>query len=132
MRSAAAQQYAEEDLRPAVEYVGKAERISKWTSQKKAKEDIQQMLDLDDRWVYRALKVIHSLQTEHEKTAHTTFEANKVGFGAFDAEFMTDMAEVLKKYGKLSPKQLAVTRRKIKHYWKQLMLVARGELKVNV
>lgn len=98
--------------------------MSRWKTQKQAKEELQALLDVNDRAVYRAILVVYANQTDAEKQCGATIEDNKKGFGAFDAEFMTSMAENLKKYGRLTPKQMAIARNKIKHYWKQLMIAA--------
>lgn len=124
MAMTAAQQYADEEAR--TEPVKIIPR--NWKTQKQAKEELQKLLDTNDRAVYRALLVIYSKQTEYEKNAGATVADNGVGFGAFDAEFLTDMVASLKEYGRLTPKQLAITRNKMKHYWKQLMKIAKGEL----
>jgi hypothetical protein len=88
------------------------------------KETVQALLDKSDRAVVRALKAIYALQTDQEKNAHTTREHNGVGFSAFDAPFLTDMVLSLDRYGQLTPKQMAITRNKIKRYWRQLVEIA--------
>lgn len=111
---------------------------------KQEKELIQTGLLNNPRWSQRALEVIYQLQTEDEKCSHQTSHDNKVGFTAFDAEFLTDIAKKLKSakdakqphfdwkpYGindlYLSRKQLAVVGKMMTKYWRQLMNLKRAK-----
>ncbi|QIN95275.1 hypothetical protein DLP3_112 [Stenotrophomonas phage vB_SmaS_DLP_3] len=105
--------------------------MSKWPTQKAAKEAIQQLLETNDRAVYRAIKLINDRQTEGEKARHAAEEENGVGFSKFDAEFMSNMAHAVTQYGKLTERQMQFARPKIKRYWKQLMEIA-NEKEQNV
>ena len=94
------------------------------------KAKIHALLDAKPAAVTRGLLAIYALQTESEKASAATRDANGVGFSAFDAPFLTDIAERVKRGYTLSPKQMAVTRNKLKHYWRQLAAIAneqRGE-----
>ena len=90
------------------------------------KKNIQELLDKSDKAVIRALLTIYDFQTNDEKASHTTRLHNNVGFSAYDADFLSDLAENLNsgKYRTLTPKQLAVCRNKMKRYWRQLVEVA--------
>lgn len=88
------------------------------------KDNIQKMLDENDRAVCRALVAIYERQTEHEKCIGQTREHNGIGFSAFDAEFLSSLAEQVKTRGTLSPRQLELARKKIKSYWRQLVEIA--------
>lgn len=88
------------------------------------KETIQELLDNNNRAVVKALLAIHSRQTAAEQAGHHTREVNGVGFSKFDAPFLTDMVRAVQRYGSLTPKQMAVTRNKMKRYWRQLLEVA--------
>lgn len=94
------------------------------------KTAIQDLLMESDRAVLRAVTAIYSLQTESEKLSHMTSVDNKVGFSAFDADILSSFAEQIKYRGGLSVKQMAIARNKMKRYWRQLVLIANGELKV--
>lgn len=89
-----------------------------------SKEAIQTMLATNDKAVCRALVAIYSRQTEHEKCIGQTKEHNGVGFSAFDAEFLSSLAEQVKTRGTLSPRQLELARKKVKSYWRQLLEIA--------
>lgn len=91
-------------------------------------EEIKQMLLTDDRVLYGALKKLYQYQTESEKEHKETTESNGVGFSAYDAEFMTSVAEFLIKNGFLSDKQKMYTRKKIVKYSKQLAKIANHEI----
>lgn len=88
------------------------------------KQRIQQLLDGSDKAVMRAVVAIYDLQTQEEKNAQATRLANNVGFGAYDAAFLSDIAVRIKNGYTLSPKQLSVTRNKIKRYHRQLAEIA--------
>lgn len=88
------------------------------------KESIQSLLDRSDQAVTKALLAIYKLQTASEQAGHSTKEVNGVGFSQFDAPFLTDMVVALGRWGKLTPKQMAVTRNKIKRYHRQLVEIA--------
>jgi len=88
------------------------------------KENIQHLLATNDRAVERALVQIYYRQTDDEKNVHMTKHSNGVGFTAFDAEFLTELAQKCIKYNGLTEKQLAVARKKMTKYWKQLLEIA--------
>lgn len=92
-----------------------------WPSQAAAKREIQAAIDGNVQAVYKALLVIHSKQTQYEKSAQHTTEANGVGFGAFDAEFLSSLADKLTRFGCLTERQIEAARPKLRRYWKQLM-----------
>jgi hypothetical protein len=83
------------------------------------------MLLTNDRAVERAIIAIWKKQTSSEQLAQSTQEHNHVGFTAFDAEFLSSLAERLewKKYA-LTPKQLASGRKAILKYAGQLTSIA--------
>lgn len=88
------------------------------------KTSIHMMLDANSTAVVRALRAIAALQTDDELSGHHTRHTNGVGFSKFDAPFLTDMLLQINRGRTLSPKQLAVTRNKIKRYWRQLVEIA--------
>ena len=88
---------------------------------------IQDLLSKNDRAVIQALLAIYARQTEAEKATLTTKEDNGVGFNGIDGTILTSFAQWYQQKGFLSPKQLAISRNKMKHYWKQLLCVAEGK-----
>ncbi|ATS92371.1 hypothetical protein DLP05_115 [Stenotrophomonas phage vB_SmaS_DLP_5] len=98
--------------------------MSRWPSQKTAKEEIQALLDSNDRAVYRAIILINDRQTASEKAHNAAEEENGEGWSKFDAEFMSNMAHAIRQYGKLTERQMEFARPKIKRYWKQLMIIS--------
>ena len=87
------------------------------------KEKIIHLIDTNDKAVVRALIRIYERQTADEQSAHATTHHNGVGFGATDAQFLTDIAKKAQRYT-LSERQIAAVRKAIKKYWRQLMEVA--------
>lgn len=88
------------------------------------KQKIHDLLDKSDLAVTKALLAIYARQTASEQASQTTKEANGVGFGAFDADFCSDIAQKVQRGWKLSPKQMAVIRNKMKRYHRQLLEIA--------
>lgn len=97
-----------------------------------------QILDLlkrSDKAVEHALLVLYARQTADEQASGQTVEHNGMGFGAFDAEFLSSLAQqiVANKYGKpdgqrLSLRQMELARKKVLRYSKQLLSVANAGL----
>lgn len=94
-----------------------------WTA-----DAVKQLLLTDDRVLYGALKKLYEYQTADERESKETKESNGVGFTAFDAEFMTSVAEFLLKTGFLTESQKKYTRKKILKYSKQLAKIANHEI----
>lgn len=87
----------------------------KWTP-----DLIKERIETSDLAVKKALLRIWSYQTEAEKEVGQTRETNGVGFNGIDAEILTSFAEQLDKKGWLSPKQIAIARKKLKKYSRQI------------
>jgi hypothetical protein len=88
------------------------------------KEHIQHLLLNSDKAVGRALLQIYARQTEDEQRSKDTRHHNSMGFSGVDGEFLSDIAERYKRYNTLTEKQLAIVRRKMLKYWKQLLEIA--------
>lgn len=88
------------------------------------KASIQELLDKSDRAVLKALYAIYNLQTAAEQAGHSTREVNGVGFSQWDAPFLTDMVVKSRRWGSLTPGQMAATRNKMKRYHRQLVEIA--------
>jgi hypothetical protein len=85
---------------------------------------IQALVQGNDKAAIRALLAIYDRQTESEKAAQVTKESNGIGFSGCDSEILSSFAEWYKAKGYLSPKQLAIAKRKISRYWKQLLQIS--------
>jgi hypothetical protein len=87
------------------------------------KESIRELLEKNDRAVWRAVHRIYQNQTESEKMTENTHEDNGVGFTGADAYILTNFAKFYIKTGYLTTKQTAYARKKIKKYWRQLLQI---------
>ena len=85
------------------------------------KEKLQDLLDRNDEAVYRAMLRIYARQTSTEQAYQATTDWNSVGFTGVDGEIMSSFSEAYKKYGRLTVKQMAIARKKMKKYWSQLL-----------
>jgi hypothetical protein len=88
---------------------------------------IKQLLDSNQKAVERAIVAIYERQTADEKATHSTSKTNGVGFSQYDAEFLSSLAEWIKRGRSLSPRQLAIGRNKIKRYHRQLAEIANSK-----
>lgn len=96
------------------------------TDKKWTKEEIAAKLATDDKWLIRGLLAIYAHQTEEEKASDTTKEDNGIGFNAFDASILSDMAKQYKDWGRLTKRQLVIVRKCMKKYAGQLARIANG------
>ena len=91
----------------------------------KAREvNFRQKLETSRAWAERALVVLHDYQTQSERDAYSTTEHNGVGFTAWDAPLLSEMAEQLKRGQRLSDYQLRMAQRRVPKYARQLVAVA--------
>lgn len=89
------------------------------------KQEILHLLDTRADAVERALQVLYGFQTAGEQSADATVEANGQGFNMMDAPFLSDLARQVIRSSRprgqrLSPKQLAVARKRVRKYAGQL------------
>lgn len=96
------------------------------------KERIHALLDKNPQAVWRAVLAIYERQTPSEQSAKTTTVHNNMGFSAFDARFLTEMAQKVRRGYHMTDRQLAVTRNKIKRYHRQLVEIANATEASNV
>lgn len=96
--------------------------MTTWT-----KDQIREKLKTDDRWLIRGLMAIYAGQTQEEKSIGATKEDNGIGFNGCDAEILTSFAQGFIMYGRLTPKQLAITRNKMVKYAGQLVKLAKAK-----
>jgi hypothetical protein len=97
------------------------------------KEAIQDLIDKSAEATARALLIVYDNQTASERAQGQTIEHNGVGFSSRDAEFLTNVAQKYKQYGRwASERQLKAVRRCVRRYHKQVlehMLATKPEAK---
>jgi hypothetical protein len=101
-------------------------------TQKEWKEYINKLLKENDKALYRSILIIYELQTDTEKILKQTKHQNNIGFGGNDAKFFSELAQKLRKKIHLTETEKAISRNRMAKYWKQLMMVSKGDLKVNI
>jgi len=87
-------------------------------------EEIKNLLQTNDKFICKATVKLFEKQTEEEKATDHTGVSNGVGFNGTDAFIMSKFAKFYMERGFLSPKQLAIAKRKIQKYAKQLTTIA--------
>ena len=85
------------------------------------KESLKDLLDRNDKAVYRAILLIYSFQTDEEKYMGTTKTVNGRGCSKFDVEVLSSFAMQLRRGQELTLKQMYVARPKIKKYVGQIL-----------
>ena len=92
------------------------------------RERINALLERNDRSVERALIALFHRQTTDEQKWEQTKHHNGIGFSGYDAEIFTSFAKQVLNGRQLSPKQLAVCRKRDRQgnmrigcYWRQLL-----------
>ena len=68
----------------------------------------------------RALLLIYSFQTEHEKMLGRTGELNGMGFNKLDSEILSNFARGYKNRGYLSPRQYEILGKRMPKYAGQI------------
>lgn len=86
--------------------------------------EISVLIQTNDIVLYRALIRLYNCQTADEKISQETRNKNGAGFNAYDAKFLTNVAEFYKARGFLTYGQKVATRRKLAKYTKQLTRIA--------
>ncbi len=95
------------------------------------KEEIKNLLLTKDIMVVKSLVKLYQLQTLDEQRAGETTHQNGVGFNGTDSQFLSSCARFAMQTGYLSPKQIAIVRRKIIKYSGQITKIANGELRIE-
>jgi len=94
----------------------------------------------NDKAAVRALMLVFEQQTLMEKNAESTYMLNGVGFSSADAEILTSFAKQVQRWNSagagrhdspLSPKQMAIVKRRMVHYWRQLIPHAEAAARRN-
>jgi hypothetical protein len=94
------------------------------------KDRLFHLLDNSELAVAKAVLTLYGRQTADEQVSMTTKHANRRGFNARHAEFLTSIAKALPLYNnRMTPKQLAKVRPMVKVYWRQLLeeIEAKGQ-----
>jgi len=81
---------------------------------------VKEKILTSDNALKAALLRLYSWQTEDEKVTQETREANGKGFNGTDGAILSSFAEQLLKRGFLSPKQIAIARKKLPKYSRQI------------
>ena len=89
-----------------------------------SESEIKELVQTNDKVLYRALKRLYDCQTADEKASKHTNEHNGRGFNSIDADFLSSLAEFLIKNGFLTEKQKFYARKKLVKYNKQLTRLA--------
>jgi hypothetical protein len=106
------------------------------TTQTYTKTAIVELLEKSDLAVERGVLAIYARQTMDEQTATETKHQNGVGFNGVDANIMSSFAQQIERRvangtrgGQcLSEKQMAIARRKIVRYARQLVEIANEKM----
>lgn len=97
------------------------------------KEFVAQKIKENDQWLIRGVLAIYERQTDEEQQTRETTENNGVGFNGVDSTILSSFAEQIKQWENntarrfpkpLSDKQLAIARKKMVKYAKQLANIA--------
>ena len=75
-------------------------------------------------WLLRGLLAIWRYQTGREQATQQTKDSNGVGFNAYDAEFLSSMAEKVSCNERLSLYEIRCVRRAMRKYAGQLARIA--------
>lgn len=87
-------------------------------------EEIKNLIQVNDKVLYGALKKLYACQTAEEQNDKETHEQNGKGFNGIDAPILSNFCEFLNKTGFLTPKQKVLARKKLVKYNKQLTVLA--------
>ena len=82
---------------------------------------LREKLSTDGVWAVKAVKTLVKLQTPDEKLAEITTYRNAVGFNAYDAKILTNIAKQLELKGELTGKQMRVLYGALPKYWRQIL-----------
>ena len=90
------------------------------------KDEIRKLLQTNDAMVTKSLMKLYDCQTADEQNALITRHNNNIGFNGVDGAVMSRIAKWYADKKFLSPKQLALVRKKIVKYSGQLADIANG------
>jgi hypothetical protein len=78
----------------------------------------------NDAWLMRGVVAIYNCQTADEQSNETTSHDNGIGFNGLDAQILSSFAKQIGQRGFLTPKQIAIARKKMVKYAGQLLRIA--------
>ena len=81
---------------------------------------VKERINTSDQVLKNALLRLYTFQTEEEKQHSDTHESNGLGFNGTDAHILSEFAKQLLSKGWLSPKQIAIARKKLPKYSRQI------------
>ena len=83
---------------------------------------VKQQLSTNDAWATKAMVRIYTEnQTSAEKAVQQTRENNGIGFNGTDGMILSSFSEQYKSRGSLSPKQMAIVKKSMPKYAKQVI-----------
>jgi len=92
------------------------------------KDEIKNLLDVNDVAVIRGMLRIYQLQTFDEQASEDAKYRNNVGFSGCDAFIMSKFAAFFMERGYLTQKQFNLAKKRIMKYVGQLTKIANGEI----
>ena len=98
---------------------------------KLTQEVVREVLNTDDAVLTEWLVKIYEFQTRDEQMTETTNRTNLVGFTGADAHILSSFAKQYIRKGYLSPKQLAIARKKMPKYAGQIIRIHTGKQRCN-
>jgi hypothetical protein len=98
-------------------------KMKNWTA-----EEIKHKLETDQKWLERAIVAIYNKQTADEKNSEETKYHNGVGFSGADAHLLTYCAHWILSGKSLSGKYLALAKKKMVKYAKQLETISKEKV----
>lgn len=100
-----------------------------FTNRRQWEEYLKTLVKTNDRALFKAIVLIYDMQTQEEKASGESVEENKVGFSKVDAKEMGIIASKIKNGKPLTTGEIAKSRNKMQKYWKQLMIISKGQMK---
>lgn len=103
---------------------------------KNASSMIRSNIENDDRWLVRAILAIYENQTNEEKSRESTDDDNGIGFTGLDARIFSSFSKQIIRHRNepfkqhpvpLSPKQMAIARKRMGKYSTQLTRIVRAK-----
>lgn len=96
-------------------------------TEKELIEGIKAQIRASDNKAIHALMTVYSNQTESEQDIGMTREFNGIGFNGRDAEILSDYAEKYNKYGSLTVRQMAIVKKLMPKYARQLFTMSNSK-----
>lgn len=93
--------------------------------------EIREYLKYSDRFVVNSLIKMYTLQTSDEQVNKATTHHNGVGFNAFDANILSDIAKQCIERKFITCKQINLVYTKIRKYAGQITKIANGDLNIS-